>query len=379
MSTDRIYLSSPHLSGKEQEYVKNAFDSNWIAPLGPHVDAFEAEMCAELRVGHAVALSSGTAALHLALINLDVKKGDEVICSSLTFAASANPITYVGALPVFIDSDCSTWTMDPNLLEEELTECRKRGKMPKAVICVDLYGQCADYRKIVDICRKYSVLLIEDAAEALGAECCDRRAGTFGEMGVLSFNGNKIITTSGGGMLVSNTEHYADRARFLASQARDKGDHYQHSEIGYNYRLSNILAAVGRGQLQNLESKVERKRAINRYYRQALAVIPGVEFMPEASYGRATFWLTCILIDPPEFGSTHMDLYRYLETHNIESRPIWKPMHMQPVFKDCRVRGGGISASFFAKGLCLPSGVGLTDGNLERVCSIITQYVKERS
>jgi dTDP-4-amino-4,6-dideoxygalactose transaminase len=302
-----------------------------------------------------------------------VRPGDEVLCSDFTFAATANAITYCGATPVFIDSSESTWNMDPALLEAELEACRKRGKMPRAAIVVDLYGQCADYRPILDICKRYEIPVIEDAAEALGATYGGSAAGSMGIMGILSFNGNKIITTSGGGMLLSNNEEFVSRARFLATQARDPAPHYQHSSIGFNYRMSNLLAAVGRGQLENLERKVERRRAINGFYRTALREFPGIAFMPEASYGRSNCWLTCILVDSSVSGITPEIIRRHLEGRNIESRPLWKPMHMQPVFRSCRMVGGAVSERLFGAGLCLPSGSGLSGDDLDRIVSAVKE------
>lgn len=372
----RIYLSPPHLDGRERELLMEAYDSNWITTLGPHVDAFEREMCERIGIKQAAALASGTAGLHLALLMLKVEQGDEVLCSDLTFAASANVITYLSAKPVFVDSERATWNMDPVLLAEELYICAKRGRLPKVVIAVDLYGQCADYDSITEICSKYNIPVVEDAAEALGAVYKDRCAGTFGAMGIFSFNGNKIITTSGGGMLVSDNEEYIKRARFLSQQARDAAPHYQHSEIGYNYRLSNLLAAVGRGQLQGLGEKVRKKRAINTFYRSALKELPGIEFMPEASYGKSNCWLTVILITPEAFGADRETVRLALEVENIESRPIWKPMHMQPVFKECRIRGGSVSEDLFNRGLCLPSGTQMTGEDLERVVAVIKKCCK---
>ncbi len=367
----KIYLSPPHLDGREKELMVQAFESNWITTMGPQVDLFEKEMCKKLNAGYAAALSSGTAALHLSMILLGIQPGDEVICSDLTFASTANAIVYCGARPVFIDSDRSTWNMDPQLLADELAACKKKGCMPKAVIPVDLYGQCADYDAILEICTHYGIPVVEDAAEALGATYKGRFAGNFGEMGVLSFNGNKIITTSGGGMLLSHDKSYIEKARHLATQARDKAPHYQHSKIGYNYRLSNILAAIGRGQLERLDHKEKKRRAINRYYRRELANMPGVEFLPEASYGKSNNWLTVILITPEKFGISREKLRIALGKENIEARPVWKPMHLQPVFQDCRIRGGIVSEDLFARGLCLPSGTQLTEDQLERIVKII--------
>lgn len=375
----RIYLSPPCLDGSERQLLMQAFDSNWITTLGPHVDAFEHEMCKKLGIGYAVALSSGTAALHLALLVLGVRRGDEVLCSTLTFAATANAISYCGAIPVFIDSDRSTWNMDPELLEEEMAEAAQRGRLPKAVIVVDIYGQCADYRPILDICNRYEVPLIEDAAEALGASYGEKMAGTFGVSGILSFNGNKIITTSGGGMLVSNSKQLIEQARFLSTQSREPVPYYHHTCIGYNYRLSNLLAAIGRSQLELLEKKVAKKRAINQFYRDALKDIPGIEFMPEIAFGHSTFWLTCITIDPEQCRVRAEDMRLYLESHNIESRPAWKPMHLQPVFRQCRIRGGSVSEDLFARGLCLPSGCGITEAELSRVVHHFSALAKKRS
>lgn len=367
----RIYLSPPDLDGREFELLKEAFESNWITTLGPQVDAFERDMCKRINVRAAAAVASGTAALHLALLMRGVGRGDEVFCSTLTFSASANAIVYCGASPVFIDSNRTTWNMDPSILAEELDACTKNGKLPKAVIVVDLYGQCADYDSIIQTCARYEIPVIEDAAEALGSSYNGTFAGKFGVMGAFSFNGNKIITTSGGGMLVSDNEEYITRAKFLSTQARDPAPHYQHSQIGYNYRLSNLLAAVGRGQLERLDEKVNRKRAVNEFYRKALQDLPGIEFMPQAPYGKSNCWLSVILIDPKKFGGDRETIRLALETENIESRPIWKPMHLQPVFKECRVGGGSVSEDLFRRGLCLPSGTQMTIKDLERVASII--------
>ncbi len=373
---NRVYLSPPHVFGDERALVADAFESNWIAPLGPHVDAFEREMAAAVAVPHAVALSSGTAALHLAMRMLGVGPGDDVICSSLTFSASANPITYERAVPVFVDSD-QTWTMDPNLLEEALKSGEARGRPAKAVIAVDLYGQCADYDAITGLCERFGVPLVEDAAEALGATYRGKPAGGFGRRGVFSFNGNKMITTSGGGMLVSNEPAFIERARHLATQARDPAPHYQHSDIGFNYRLSNVLAAIGRGQLRTLDRRVTaRRRTFDRYVAQ-LQGLRGVTFMPEASYGTSNRWLTCIVIAPATFGGTREDIRLALEAENIESRPIWKPMHLQPVFAGCRMFGGNVSERLFADGLCLPSGSSLTDVDQDRVIDAVKRLSRE--
>jgi pyridoxal phosphate-dependent aminotransferase EpsN len=374
--TKRIYLSPPHLDGRERVLLLQAYDSNWITTLGPHVDAFEEEICQKIAVKHAAALSSGTAALHLALLLLGVERGDEVLCSDLTFAASANAIAYLGAKPVFIDSDHTTWNMDPTLLAEELDACAKKRRLPKAVIVVDLYGQCADYNPVIEICKKYEIPIVEDAAEALGSTYQGTSAGKFGEMGVFSFNGNKIITTSGGGMLVSDNKDYIDQARFLSQQARDPAPHYEHSHIGFNYRMSNLLAAVGRGQLERLDQKVSKKRSINEFYRNTLGDLSGIDFMPEAPYGISNCWLTVILITPEKFGMDREEVRLALEAENMESRPIWKPMHLQPVFKGCRVRGGEVSEDLFRRGICLPSGTQMTQEDLERVTKVVKSCCK---
>jgi dTDP-4-amino-4,6-dideoxygalactose transaminase len=367
----RIYLSPPHQSGLELEFVENAIASNWIAPLGPHVDEFEHEIANLIEVPYAVALSSGTAALHLAARLADIKRGEEIICPSLTFSASVNAVVYEGARPVFIDCDASSWNMDPDLLAEELRHRARVGPMPGAVIVVDLYGQSADYDRIVPLCEEYAIPLIEDAAEALGATYKGRPVGRFGQCAAFSFNGNKIITTSGGGMLVSQDEELIRKARFLATQARDPASHYQHSTIGYNYRLSNILAAIGRAQLRVLSERVEARRKIFDTYVQLLEDLPGVEFMPEAPYGRSTRWLTCLTIDPEAFGATREDVRRALEAEDIEARPVWKPMHLQPVFKDCTVRGRLVSEQIFERGLCLPSGSAMSREQVEHVSSVV--------
>ena len=370
---NRIYLSPPHLTGAERDLVDEAFDTNWIAPMGPHVEAFEQEMCEKLGVRYAKALSSGTAGIHLALLMLGVEQGDEVWCSSLTFVASANAIVYVGATPVFIDSDFTSWNMDPTLLAQAFDDAHRLNRLPKAVVVVDLYGQCADFDPILEVCSKYGVPLIEDAAEALGATYKGKCAGTFGEMAVLSFNGNKIITTSGGGMLLTPHEHYAKRALHLATQARDQAPHYEHSMIGYNYRLSNVLAAIGRGQLMTLDQKVAARRRNFDLYSEAIGDLPGVKMMPEASFGRSNRWLTCFTVDPKESGVTREQIRLYLEEKNIESRPVWKPMHLQPIFSDCHFIGGNVSERLFENGLCLPSGSSLIDSERDRVVSSIVE------
>jgi dTDP-4-amino-4,6-dideoxygalactose transaminase len=367
----RIYLSPPHMGETELELVKDAFASNWIAPLGPHVDAFEREFATYLGVAHAAALSSGTAAIHLALRLLGLRPGEEVICPTLTFAASANPIVYEGGTPVFIDSEEATWNMDPTLLAEELNACAENGRLPRAVIVVDLYGQSANYEPILDVCARYDVPVVQDSAEALGATYKGRKVGTQGRCGIFSFNGNKIITTSGGGMLVSDDPALIERARFLAMQARDPAPHYQHTTVGFNYRMSNVLAAIGRGQLRVLSERVAARRHNLERYKAMLSAAPGIEFMPLASYGQANFWLTCITIDPKKFGATREDVRFALANNNIEARPVWKPLHLQPVFAHSRVRGGSVAEALFACGLCLPSGSSLTEAELDRVCTIV--------
>jgi pyridoxal phosphate-dependent aminotransferase EpsN len=351
----RIYLSPPDISPPDRHAVERAFDGGWIAPLGPEVDAFERELASATGRQHGVALSSGTAALHLALLLSGVGPGDRVLVSSLTFSATVNAIRYVGADPVFIDSNTATWNMDPGLLEEATDEGSYAACIP-----VDIYGQSASYRYIESICADKGIPLIEDAAEALGATYQDRPVGSFGKAAALSFNGNKIITTSGGGALVADDDDWAERARFLATQARDPAPHYQHSEIGYNYRLSNLLAALGRSQLADLERRVDTRRAHNRAYRDALEGVSGVSFMPEADDRRSTFWLTCLTIDPEVTGVDNEAVRVHLESLDIESRPVWKPMHLQPVFDRYQVFGGNVSRQLFEQGLCLPSGSSLT-------------------
>ncbi len=466
MKPAKIYLSSPHLGGDELRFVHEAFATNWIAPLGPHVDAFEREFCAllsppSLSSGfcppssvlrspptdhrpppaglrppisvhrppptdlHAAALSSGTAALHLALKLVGLQPGEEVFCSTLTFSASANPIVYEGGRPVFIDSERASWNLDPALLAEALADRAKRGKLPRAVIAVHLYGQCADLEPIAELCAQHGVPLIEDAAEALGAvyfgnqrpedggrqpETGGRRPeessrpltsgrwppafvprplasgrwpsaagiapGTVGRLGIFSFNGNKIITTSGGGMLVSAEEAMMKKARFWATQARDPAPHYQHSEIGYNYRMSNVLAGIGRGQLHVLADRVNARRANCAYYQRAFTDLPGIEFMPEAPWNRCTRWLTCILVNPKAFGADREAIRLALEAENIEARPVWKPMHLQPVFAECAKFGGAVAEDLFDRGLCLPSGSNLTEGDLERVVAVVRKLCR---
>jgi pyridoxal phosphate-dependent aminotransferase EpsN len=379
MTPPRIYLSPPHMGGLEQEFVADAFATNWIAPLGPHVDAFEREFAECVGARHAAALSSGTAALHLALILVGAGPGDEVIVSTLTFSASANPIAYLGARPVFVDSERASWNMDPGLLAETLERKARAGRLPRAVVLVHLYGQSADIDPVRAACAEHGVVLIEDAAEALGSSYRGRSPGTLGALGIFSFNGNKIITTSGGGMLVGEDGALIAHARKLATQARDPAPHYQHSEIGYNYRLSNVLAAIGRGQLRVLEERVQARRRVFDNYVEALGRLPGIEFMPEAPWGRHTRWLTCITVDPEQFGATREEIRLALEAENIEARPVWKPMHLQPVFAGCEAVGGAVAEELFARGLCLPSGSSLTPGDQARVTSIVEGVFRARA
>lgn len=365
--TKPILLSTPHIGERELDFVREAFDTNWIAPVGPNVDAFEREFCQVVNSPHAAAVSSGTAAIHLALRLVGVGAGDEVFCSTFTFVASASPITYLGAKPVFIDSDRTSWNMNPELLAAALEQRAKVNRLPKAVLLVHLYGQSADIEPIAAICDRYSVPLIEDAAEALGATYKGTSPGTWGRFGIFSFNGNKIITTSGGGMLVSADEKAIAQARFLATQARDPQPHYQHSQIGYNYRLSNVLAGIGRGQLLVLADRVAARRRNFEIYQRALGDLPGIKFMPEAAYGTNTRWLSCLTIDPALFGTDREQVRLALKEQQIETRPVWKPLHLQPVFASCESIGGAVAEDLFRQGLCLPSGSNLTDADLQRV------------
>jgi dTDP-4-amino-4,6-dideoxygalactose transaminase len=361
------------MSPKERELLLDAFDSNWVAPLGPHVDAFEREFAQLVGSSHAVSLSSGTAALHLALVGRGVGAGDDVWTSSLTFAATANAIVYTGASPVFVDSETTSWCMDPALLEDELARANARGRLPKAVVPVDIYGQCADYARIGPVCERYGVVLVEDAAEALGATYREKSAGTFGDAGIFSFNGNKIITTGGGGMLVTEDGALAKMIRHLATQAREPFPHYEHERIGYNYRLSNLLAAVGRGQISVLKERVAARRLNNQLYRDHLGDEPGLRFLTEAPGRVSTHWLTCIQVDPSEFGTDRERIRTELLERGIEARPVWKPMHLQPIFKDARKVGGAVCEGLFANGLCLPSGSDLTRDELLEVVSAIRE------
>lgn len=375
----RIYLSPPHMGQEEQQWVQQAFATNWIAPLGPNVDVFEKEIAGYVGASGALALSSGTAAIHLALRLLGVGAGDTVFCSSLTFVASVNPVVYQGAEPVFIDSEPESWNMSPQALDRALSEAKRAGKLPKAVVVVNLYGQSADMDPLLDLCDQYGVPVIEDAAESLGATYKGRASGTLGRFGVYSFNGNKIITTSGGGMLVSDDLEALEKARYWATQARDPAPHYEHSEVGFNYRMSNVLAGIGIGQLHMLPERIETRRAIFAAYAEALGSMEGVEFMPEASFGSATRWLTTLTVDPQVARTTSGDIIRALAEANIESRPVWKPMHLQPLFQGCAYyphqEGHSVSDRLFEQGICLPSGSSLTETEQAKVIEIVKTLV----
>ena len=381
---NKIKLSMAHIAGREQEFIQEAFDTNWVVPLGPNVNAFEKAL-RDFLIGNGklnvenvgkqvVALSAGTAALHLGLILLGVGERDEVICQSFTFSASANPIAYQGATPVFVDSEEDTWNMDPVLLEEAIKDrLEKTGRLPKAIIPVHLYGMPGKLDEILEVAGRYNIPVLEDSAEALGSEYKGRKCGTFGEYAALSFNGNKIITTSGGGALVCPSEERAKRALFYATQAREQAPHYQHEKIGYNYRMSNICAGIGRGQMFVLEEHVARRREIHDLYVKLLDGVKGVKVMcqPEGGEFNSNYWLTCITVDPEEAGFTREDVRLALDGDNIESRPLWKPMHLQPVFKEAPFYGNGTSERLFEIGLCLPSGSMLTDQDIERVAKVI--------
>lgn len=376
MGKSRIYLSPPHMGEAEQQLVNEVFDSNWIAPLGPMVNGFEKDLADYVGVKHAAVLSSGTAAIHLALIILDVQPGDYVICQSLTFSASANPIRYLGATPVFVDSEKETWNMCPGALEKAIVFCMAT-KKPKAIIPVHLYGMPAEMNQIMALATKYDIPVIEDAAEALGSRYMDKQCGSFGAMSVLSFNGNKIITTSGGGALLSDEEQPIQKARFLATQARDPAPHYQHSEIGYNYRMSNVLAGIGRGQMQVLEERIKQRRENYTFYVDLLKDIEGIAFVPEKEGFFSNRWLTTILIDPEKTGGITREHVRLsLEKENIESRPLWKPMHTQPVFSRFPYYGSGFSEKLFAQGLCLPSGSNLSNEDRMRIATALKKLLR---
>ena len=374
---NKIWLSSPHMGGNELKYVHDAFDSNWVSPLGANINGFEQDL--EQYISHnskVACLSSGTAALHLALILAGVGFNDEVICQSLTFSASANPIVYQGAKPIFIDSEKETWNMCPNHLDIAIKERIAKGKKPKAIIIVHLYGMPAKMDEISEIAKKYNIFLIEDSAESLGSSFKGQKCGTFGDFGVLSFNGNKIITTSGGGALSCRTEEDKRKAIFLATQARDKAKHYQHSEIGYNYRMSNIVAGIGRGQMEVLDKHIELRRNMNQFYQELFKDIEGIDVFIEPNKDFfSNHWLSCITIDEHKTGFTRVDMQMALEKENIESRPLWKPMHLQPVFKHCVYYGDSVSEDLFMKGLCLPSGSNLTIENRRAIEKSILEFV----
>jgi len=367
----RIFLSPPHMGGEELDFIRDTFSSNYIAPVGPQIDAFELEFAEMVGAKYATAVSSGTAALHLLLRYVGVGLGDEVICSTFTFVASVNPIMYQGGTPVFIDSDLVSWNMDPVLLTTELEKRAAEGQLPKVVVLVHLYGQSADIDPIKEACDKYNVPLIEDAAEALGAKYKGKTPGTFGKAGFYSFNGNKIITTSGGGMIVSDDEVLIEKVRFWATQARDNAVHYEHTEIGFNYRMSNVLSAIGRGQLRVLTERVAGKRRIFDQYRESLSDLPGVNFMPEPDFANSTRWLTCLTIDPEKAGIDRDVVIQKLEQNNIEARPTWKPMHLQPLFRGYDIVGGSVAENLFKYGLCLPSGTKMTESDLEYIITVV--------
>ncbi|MBL7717523.1 MAG: DegT/DnrJ/EryC1/StrS family aminotransferase [Flavipsychrobacter sp.] len=369
----KIWLSSPHMGGKERDYVTEAFDTNWVAPLGPNVNGFEKDLEQYLGDGvHVAALSAGTAALHLGLVLLGVQPGDEVICQSMTFSASANPIAYLGAIPVFVDSEPDTWNMSPEFLEAAIMDRLAKGKNVKAIIPVHLYGMPVKMDEIMAIAHRYGIPVLEDAAEALGSSINGKMCGTFGDIAALSFNGNKIITTSGGGALVSANAEIVEKSRFLSTQARDTAPHYEHSHIGYNYRMSNICAGIGRGQMEVVDSRVERRRAIYQWYRNEMNGMPGISFVEEPEGFFSNRWLSTILIDPEKTGGMTRETLRLaLEAENIESRPLWKPMHMQPVFEKYPYFGNGVSERLFENGLCLPSGSNLEEGDLARIKTVL--------
>ena len=367
----RIFLSPPHVGEAERRYVAEAFDGNWIAPVGPNLAAFESQMCVASGAAAAVCLSSGTAALHLAVRLAGVTAGDEVLCSTFTFAASAGPILYEGARPVFIDAEHRSWNLDPGLLREALAQRAGQGKLPRAIIVTDIYGQCARWDEILNAAAEYGIPVIEDAAEAVGSSYRGTWAGRFGLFGVYSFNGNKIMTTGGGGMLVSDDRSLIDRAKKLATQARDPAPHYEHSELGYNYRMSNVLAGIGRAQLDSLPSTIKRRREIFEHYRKALGDLPGVGFMPPMPEARSNCWLTCMTVDPVRSGVRPEHVLAALSADDIEGRPLWKPLHRQPLYAGAECYGGSVADELFARGLCLPSGTGMTEEDLGRVTAAV--------
>jgi dTDP-4-amino-4,6-dideoxygalactose transaminase len=373
----KIWLSSPHMSGNEQKYINEAFESNWVAPLGKNIDEFENQVSQYTGTKYAAAVTTGTAALQLALRLVGVSRGDYVICQSLTFVASANAILYQGAQPIFVDSETKTWGMDPELLEKAILHCMSLEKKPKAIVPVHLYGMPVNMVEIMRIAKKYRIPVIEDAAEALGSSINGKMCGSFGDFGIISFNGNKIITTSGGGMLLSDNPKKIEKAKFLATQARENFPHYQHEEMGYNFRMSNVLAGIGRGQMEVLNERIESRRSNFNYYKEKLGQIPGISFLKELEGSISNRWLTIILLDPKLTGGIgREDLRLALADENIESRPLWKPMHMQPLFESAPYFGKGIAMKLFKHGLCLPSGSNLTNEELERVIGVIKNVIK---
>ncbi|UOR04018.1 aminotransferase class I/II-fold pyridoxal phosphate-dependent enzyme [Hymenobacter aerilatus] len=377
---DRIYLSPPHLGRHELNYLHKAVEDNWVAPAGPNLKGFEQDICQYTGAAHAVALTSGTAAIHLGLRLLGVGPGDEVLCPSFTFVATANPILYLGATPVFVDSEPTTWNLGPTLLRTAIEDRLRLGRKPKALILVHLYGMPAQLTELLAIAAEYDIPVLEDAAEALGSRYQGRLLGTFGDVGVFSFNGNKILTTSGGGVLITNNADYAQRALHLATQAKDPAAHYQHSEVGYNYRLSNLLAGIGRGQMELIEDRVKKRREIFSWYQEKLRDIPGLRFAPtEPAGSRSNRWLSTVLLDPAATPITPEQLRQHLETRNIESRPLWKPLHLQPLFAEAPMYGGAVCANLFARGLCLPSGSSLTDEDLIRVAEAVCEVLSTAS
>lgn len=369
MEKTKIWLSSPHMGGDELGFIQEAFDTNWLSPLGPNVDGFEHDLAQYSGSQHVAALSSGTAAIHLALIILGVERGDEVLVSSFTFSGSINPIVYQGAVPVMVDSEDSTWNMSPHFLEEAIKDrLKKKGKLPKALVLVHLYGMPAKLDELLTICRNYNIPVIEDAAEALGSSYKGQKLGSFGDLGIYSFNGNKIITTSGGGALLSNNEGWVKKARFLATQARDPAPHYQHSEIGYNYRMSNVVAGMGRGQMKVLDQWVEKRRSVNRFYRDLLEDIEGITFLTEPSDDfYSNYWLTTVVVEDKLLSVNRDNIMSALSEENIETRPLWKPMHLQPIFESYPFYGDGYSEYLFKTGICLPSGSNMTESELDRI------------
>lgn len=379
MSQARIYLSPPHLSGDEGRQLSDVLDSNWIGPCGPHLAEFERRMAGIVQVREALGVASGTAAMHLIVRHLGVQTDDEILCQSLTFCATANPIAYAGGTPVFIDSEETSWNIDPQLIEDELRACAVRNRLPKAIVAVDIFGQSADIDAVISVAKPYGIPIIEDAAEALGSTYRGRPAGASAWASFFSFNGNKILTTGGGGVLCSNDAALIDNARFLSQQARDPAPHYEHSVVGYNYRMSSLSAAMGLAQLDVLDQRVAARRAIFNSYVEQLADVPGLSLMPEAPFGVSNRWLTAILIDPSRFGATRDDVRIALEGANIESRPVWKPLHLQRSFAGARCRGGHVAERFFEQGLCLPSGSALTVEQINRIATLVRRAYRGTS